>query len=66
LVCIEWFTPLREPDPFSGLHQVSHSTHRLHWNAAVIHVDENACPCHLIPKMGQSVDRGWTSANVYE
>ncbi|KAG2362143.1 hypothetical protein BDR07DRAFT_1451311 [Suillus spraguei] len=50
---IEWFRPLREPDPFSGLHQVSCSTRQLHRNAAVIH-------------MGQSVDHGWTSANVYK
>ncbi|KAG2358482.1 hypothetical protein BDR07DRAFT_1294838, partial [Suillus spraguei] len=51
LAYIEWFTPLREPDPFSGLHQVSRLTHQLHQNAAVIHVDEITRPCHLIPKM---------------
>ncbi|KAG1775220.1 hypothetical protein EV702DRAFT_1119554 [Suillus placidus] len=66
LAYIEWFTPLREPDRSSGLHHVSCSTRRLHRNAAVIHVDEIARPCHLIPKMGQAVDHGWTSANVYE
>ncbi|KAG2116891.1 hypothetical protein BD769DRAFT_1291078, partial [Suillus cothurnatus] len=26
LAYIEWFTPLREPDRSSGLHQLSHST----------------------------------------
>ncbi|KAG2119847.1 uncharacterized protein F5147DRAFT_796049 [Suillus discolor] len=66
LAYIEWFTPLREPDRSSGLHQLSRSTRRLHRNAAVIHIDEIARPCHLIPRMGQAVDRGWTSANVYE
>ncbi|KAG1850231.1 hypothetical protein DFJ58DRAFT_716846 [Suillus subalutaceus] len=66
LAYIEWFTPFREPDPSSGLHQVSRSTRRLHQNAAMIHVDEIACPCHLIPKMGHSVDPGWTSANVFD
>ncbi|KAG1881926.1 hypothetical protein C8R48DRAFT_766905 [Suillus tomentosus] len=66
LAYIEWFTPLREPDRSSGLHQLSCLTRQLHRNAAVIHVDEIARPCHLIPKMGQAVDRGWTSANVYE
>ncbi|KAG1800202.1 uncharacterized protein HD556DRAFT_1230343, partial [Suillus plorans] len=66
LAYVEWFTPLRIPDASSGLHQVSRSTRRLHRNAAVIHVDEIARPCHLIPKMGQFVDRGWTSTNVYE
>ncbi|KAG0693939.1 hypothetical protein DFH29DRAFT_758614, partial [Suillus ampliporus] len=67
LAYIEWFTPFRDsPDPSSGLHQVSCSTRRLHRNAAVIHVDEIARPCHLIPRMGRSVDPRWTSANVYE
>ncbi|KAG2150669.1 uncharacterized protein EDB93DRAFT_1083873 [Suillus bovinus] len=66
LAYIEWFTPLREPDRSSGLHQLSCSTCRLHRNAAVIHVDKITRPCHLIPKMGQAVDRKWTSANVYE
>ncbi|KAG1784140.1 hypothetical protein EV702DRAFT_1176071 [Suillus placidus] len=59
LAYIEWFTPLREPDPSPGLHQVSCST-------SVIHIDKITRPCHLIPKMGQSIDWEWTSANVYE
>ncbi|KAG2141516.1 hypothetical protein BD769DRAFT_1349437 [Suillus cothurnatus] len=66
LAYIEWFTPFKEPDPFSGLLQVSRSTRRLHRNAAVIHVDEILRPCHLIPRMGQSINPGWTSANAYE
>ncbi|KAG1876864.1 hypothetical protein C8R48DRAFT_745419 [Suillus tomentosus] len=59
LAYVEWFTPLRDPDPSSGLHQVLCLT-------SIIHVDEIVCPCHLIPKMGQSVDHRWTSANAYE
>lgn len=66
LAYVEWFTPLREPDPSSGLCQVSRSTRQLQRNAAIIHVDEIVRPCHLIPKMGRSVDRRWTSANAYE
>ncbi|KAG0692558.1 hypothetical protein DFH29DRAFT_1084661 [Suillus ampliporus] len=66
LAYVKWFTPLREPDPSSGLRQVSRSTRQLHRNAAVIHLDEIVRPCHLIPKLGPSVDPGWTSANVYE
>ncbi|KAG2112917.1 hypothetical protein BD769DRAFT_1364286 [Suillus cothurnatus] len=66
LAYIEWFTPLWEPELSSGLRQVSRSTRQLHRNAAVIHIDEVIRPCHLIPKMGPSVDPGWTSANVYE
>ncbi|KAG1781874.1 hypothetical protein EV702DRAFT_1184927 [Suillus placidus] len=57
LAYVEWFTPLREPDPSSGLRQVSRSTRQLHRNAAVIYIDEI---------MGPSVDPGWTSANAYE
>ncbi|KAG1767064.1 Zn-finger domain-containing protein [Suillus placidus] len=66
LAYLEWFMPLQEPDPSSGLRQVSHSTRQLHRNAAVIYIDEIVRPCHLIPKMGPSVDPGWTSANAYE
>jgi hypothetical protein len=66
LAYVEWFTSLRAPDPFSGLRQVSRSTCQLHRNAAVVHVDEIVRPCHLIPKMGPSVDPSWNSGNVYE
>ncbi|KAG1883339.1 Zn-finger domain-containing protein [Suillus subluteus] len=63
---IEWFTPLQEPDPSSGLCQVSCLTRQLHQNAAMIDIDEIVCPCHLIPKMGPSVEPRWMSANIYE
>ncbi|KAG1841961.1 hypothetical protein F4604DRAFT_1597759 [Suillus subluteus] len=66
LAYIEWFTPFRLPDPSSRLLQVSRSTRHLHRNAAVIHVDEIVRPCHLIPKMGQSVDTMLRSGNAYE
>lgn len=66
LAYIEWFTPFRQPDPSSRLHQVSRSTRQLRRNAAVIHVDEIVRPCHLIPKMGQSVDVTLRSGNAYE
>ncbi|KAG2361460.1 hypothetical protein BDR07DRAFT_1216637, partial [Suillus spraguei] len=56
LAYIEWFMPFRAPDPSSQMRQMSCSTHLFHCNAAVIHVDEIVQPCHLIPKMGQSVD----------
>jgi len=31
-------------------------------------VNDLVCPSHLqvIPKMGQSVDRGWTGGNIHE
>ncbi|KAG2352553.1 hypothetical protein BDR07DRAFT_1211939, partial [Suillus spraguei] len=60
------FTPLWEPDPSCGLRQVSHLTRQLQWNAAMIHLDTIVCPCHLIPKLGPSVDPRWMSVNIYE
>ncbi|KAG2350727.1 hypothetical protein BDR05DRAFT_979386 [Suillus weaverae] len=57
LAYVEWFMPLQEPNPSSGLRQVSRSTCQLHQNAAVIYIDEI---------MGPSVDPRWTSANAYE
>ena len=66
LAYVEWFTPLREPDAFSGLCQVSRSTRLLRRNAAVVHVDEIVRPCHLIPKMGQSIDPRWSGTDLYE
>ncbi|KAG1726907.1 hypothetical protein EDB19DRAFT_1643263, partial [Suillus lakei] len=56
LAYVEWFTPLREPDPSSGLCQVSCLTCQLHQNAAMIHLDEIVHLCHLILKLGPSVD----------
>ncbi|KAG2138249.1 hypothetical protein BD769DRAFT_1351271, partial [Suillus cothurnatus] len=66
LAYIEWFTPFREADQTTGLHQVSRSTHHLRRNGAIVHVDKIIRPCHLISKMGQSVNPIWTSVNVYE
>ncbi|KAG1872445.1 hypothetical protein DFJ58DRAFT_903859 [Suillus subalutaceus] len=56
LAYIEWFTPFRAPDPSSRMRQVSRSTRQLRRNAAVIHVDDIVRPCHLISKMGESVN----------
>ncbi|KAG1892025.1 hypothetical protein F4604DRAFT_1875493 [Suillus subluteus] len=66
LAYVEWFTPFKPPDPSSRMRQVSRSTRQLRRNAAVIHVDEIVQPCHLIPKMGQTVDLRLRSGNAYE
>ncbi|KAG1732870.1 uncharacterized protein EDB91DRAFT_1238678 [Suillus paluster] len=66
LAYVEWFTPFKPPDPVSRMRQVSRSTRQLHRNAAVIHVDEIVRPCHLIPKMGPTVDLRLRSGNAYE
>ncbi|KAG1776239.1 hypothetical protein EV702DRAFT_1046387 [Suillus placidus] len=66
LAYVEWFTPFKPPDPSSRMRQVSCSTRQLRRNAAVVHVDEIVRPCHLIPRMGQSVDLRLRSGNAYE
>jgi hypothetical protein len=66
LAYVEWFTPFKPLDPSSRMRQVSRSTRQLRRNAAVIHVDEIVWPCHLIPKMGQTVDVRLRSGNAYE
>ncbi|KAG2037136.1 hypothetical protein BDR03DRAFT_1011055 [Suillus americanus] len=66
LAYVEWFTPFKPLDPSSRMQQVSRSTRQLRRNAAVIHVDEIVWPCHLIPKMGQTVDVRLRSRNAYE
>ncbi|KAG1791759.1 uncharacterized protein HD556DRAFT_1432872 [Suillus plorans] len=66
LAYVEWFTPFKPPDPSSRMRQVSRSTRQLRRNAAVIHVDEIVRPCHLILRMGQSVDLRLRSGNAYE
>ncbi|KAG1811777.1 uncharacterized protein BJ212DRAFT_1483507 [Suillus subaureus] len=66
LTYVEWFTPFKPPDPSSRMRQVSRSTRQLRRNAAVIHVDEIVQPCHLIPKMGHTVDVRLRSGNAYK
>ncbi|KAG0698831.1 hypothetical protein DFH29DRAFT_983729 [Suillus ampliporus] len=66
LAYVKWFTPFKPPDPSSRMRQVSRSTRQLCCNAAVIHIDEIVRPCHLIPKMGPTVDLRLRSGNAYE
>ncbi|KAG1816422.1 uncharacterized protein BJ212DRAFT_1446949 [Suillus subaureus] len=66
LAYIEWFTPFRTPDPSSGMRLVLCSTCHCCCNAAVIHVDNIVRPCHLIPKMGPSVELRLRSGNAYK
>jgi hypothetical protein len=66
LAYVEWFTPFKPPDPSSRMQQVLRSTCQLQRNTAVVHVDEIVRPCHLIPRMGQSVDLRLRSGNAYE
>ncbi|KAG2355977.1 hypothetical protein BDR07DRAFT_1538284 [Suillus spraguei] len=65
LAYIEWFMLLRELDPFIVRSGASVVEIRARQGMCEF-PDEITHPCHLIPKMEQSVDRGWTSTNVYE
>jgi hypothetical protein len=48
------------------MRQVSRSTRQFRRNAVVIHVDDIVRPCHLIPKMGESVDPMLIGGDAYE
>ncbi|KAG0708022.1 hypothetical protein DFH29DRAFT_979602 [Suillus ampliporus] len=56
-------SPAAREGDLTGL---SHSTHCLQHNVAVVHLDDIVRPCHLIPKWGPKINLEWTSDNVYE
>ncbi|EIM79626.1 uncharacterized protein STEHIDRAFT_69183 [Stereum hirsutum FP-91666 SS1] len=67
LAYVQWFTPLREADPISGMHIVSRSTRQHQRFATVIPITEIARSCLLTPKPRQShIPRTWTTDNVVE
>ncbi|KAJ7714030.1 hypothetical protein B0H14DRAFT_2413590, partial [Mycena olivaceomarginata] len=54
LTCIEWFTPLNDPGPISGMYTTHRSTCNHTRNSAVICVEHMVQTCHLMAKCGQS------------
>jgi hypothetical protein len=52
LAYIEWFNPLRSPDPDSGLRFVTRSSHHNQRIAEVVPLRDIVLGCHLIPKFG--------------
>ncbi|KAH9909444.1 uncharacterized protein BXZ73DRAFT_59483 [Epithele typhae] len=66
LAYVEWYTPFHEPDPTTGMFQVSVSSHNHHRRSSIIPITSIARSCHLIPVFGKAVNRAWTTDNVLD
>ena len=66
LAYIEWFTPLREPEPVIGMYKVSRSTRNRHRNASVVSVGDIMEDCHLSVFCRGEIDHTWTTDNVLD
>ncbi|KAG1898632.1 uncharacterized protein F5891DRAFT_1129435 [Suillus fuscotomentosus] len=67
LAYVEWFRPLRDPEPATNLYRLARST-RNQWRfASVISVRDLLQAAHLMPRFGSSkVDVSWINGNVLE
>ncbi|TEB37729.1 hypothetical protein FA13DRAFT_1614435, partial [Coprinellus micaceus] len=63
---IEWFTPLRNPDPTTGLRATSRSSAHRGPAFDIVPLNHVVAACHLIPKFGTKHPVGWTRTNVLE
>jgi len=66
LAYVEWFKPLRTPDPEHGMYKTSRSSRQHRRNASIIPASQIARSCHLVPVFGREIDTGWTTHNVLE
>lgn len=66
LAYVEWFTPLGNPDPITGMYLIKRSTRAHRRNAEIISADRIVRSCHLLGKASRKIDRGWTTDNVLE
>lgn len=66
LAYVEWFKPLRTPDPQHGMCKTSRSSCQHRRNTSIIPVSQIARSCHLIPFFGQEINPRWTTHNVLE
>ena len=67
LAYIEWFRPLRDPEPTTGLYRLGWSTRNQRRFAAVISVQDIWQACHLMPKFGSGkVAAPWVNGDVLE
>ncbi len=66
LAYVEWFTPLGQPDPGTGMRPIRRSTRQLRRNASILSVDRISRGCHLIAKVGSQISAEWNSDNVLE
>ncbi|TBU37509.1 hypothetical protein BD309DRAFT_905077 [Dichomitus squalens] len=63
---VEWFTPLRQRDPSTGMFKVNVSTRNHRRRTSIIPITQIVRSCHLIPMWGKHVDTTWTSRNVLD
>ena len=67
LTYVEWFNPLRAPDPDSGLYSVSRSLSRGLSVASVIPIHDIVSSCYLIPKFGTKFfPAKWTHLDILD
>ena len=64
LAYIEWFTPLRDPEPTTGMYKISRSTRNHRRNTAVVSVSDIMEDCHLSAFCRGEIDPTWTTDNV--
>jgi hypothetical protein len=48
---VEWFTPLNQPDPVSGMYATHRSTSFRHRRPGVVSVEHLVRSCHLMAQM---------------
>ena len=56
LAYVEWFTPLRQLDPDTGMFKVSISTRNHHRRTSIIPITQIVRSCHLLPIWGKQID----------
>ena len=66
LAYIEWFNPLQSVDQATGMYQISRSMRAGERLTTVVFLDDIVESCHLIPKLGQSIDHSITAENALE
>lgn len=67
LAYIEWFNPLRAPDPDSGLYSVTRSSARGRPVAEIVPIRDFVSSCYLIPKFGTKFyPAKWTHLEILD
>ncbi|KAJ6571039.1 hypothetical protein B0H10DRAFT_2107030 [Mycena sp. CBHHK59/15] len=66
LAYVDWYKPLKAPDPNVRMHEVSLSSRNHRQNSSIIPITEILRSCHLIPAFGKSVNPTWTSDRVLD
>lgn len=64
---VEWFNPLRTPDPDSLLHSVTRSYQHGRPLAEIIPLTDIVSSCHLIPKFGTNFHPArWNNVEILD